>query len=124
MPVFFYIDPSILDDPGMAGARSIVLSYTFFRTGDMEVLNLADEVRKQQGGGGPGAPDDGTREKIRQWAENVAARTGVALPDSAPTQAPASGVIALTGAGASVPGSRSTSSGTAPAAPVVSPPLH
>ena len=64
----------------MAGARSIVLSYTFFRTGDMEVLSLADEVRKQQGGGGPGAPDDGTREKIKQWAEGVAARTGVPLP--------------------------------------------
>lgn len=80
--MFFYIDPSILDDPSMAGVRSIVLSYTFFRTGDMEVLSLADEVRKQQGGGGPGAPDDGTREKIKQWAEGVAARTGVPLPQT------------------------------------------
>ena len=82
--VFFYIDPSIVDDPTMANARSIVLSYTFFRTGDMQILDLADEVRKQQGGGGPGAPDDGTREKIKLWAEGMAERTGVALPSKEP----------------------------------------
>jgi hypothetical protein len=71
----------------MANVRSIVLSYTFFRTGDAEVLGLADEVRKQQGGGllAPGAaPDDGTREKIRQWAEGMAQMTGVAISEAGP----------------------------------------
>lgn len=31
MPVFFYIDPSIMDDPKMEDVDEIVLSYTFFQ---------------------------------------------------------------------------------------------
>lgn len=30
MPVFFYIDPEIMDDPKMELVDSITLSYTFF----------------------------------------------------------------------------------------------
>ena len=30
MPVFFYLDPSIAEDPLMADVREITLSYTFF----------------------------------------------------------------------------------------------
>jgi cytochrome c oxidase assembly protein subunit 11 len=32
MPVFFFIDPEIVDDPAMRNVNSIVLSYTFFKT--------------------------------------------------------------------------------------------
>lgn len=31
MPVFFFIDPDILDDPSMDGVNNITLSYTFFK---------------------------------------------------------------------------------------------
>ena len=33
MPVFFYIDPEIVDDPAMRNVSNITLSYTFFKTG-------------------------------------------------------------------------------------------
>ncbi len=34
MPVFFYIDPDILDDERLADVSSLTLSYTFFRSKD------------------------------------------------------------------------------------------
>ena len=34
MPVFFYIDPDIVNDPSMKNTTNITLSYTFFKTGD------------------------------------------------------------------------------------------
>lgn len=34
MPVFFFIDPEIIDDPAMANINNITLSYTFFKTGE------------------------------------------------------------------------------------------
>ena len=36
MPVFFYIDPEIVDDPAMSNVGNITLSYTFFKTGHEE----------------------------------------------------------------------------------------
>lgn len=34
MPVFFFLDPEFADDPAMKNVSSIVLSYTFFKTGE------------------------------------------------------------------------------------------
>jgi len=34
MPVFFYIDPDIVNDLSMQNVTNITLSYTFFKTGD------------------------------------------------------------------------------------------
>jgi len=36
MPVFFFIDPEIVDDPAMENVSNITLSYTFFKTGEEE----------------------------------------------------------------------------------------
>ena len=33
MPVTYFIDPAIMDDPGLDDVKEIVLSYTFFRSG-------------------------------------------------------------------------------------------
>jgi len=35
MPVFFFIDPEIMDDPGLKHVHNVTLSYTFFQT-DMD----------------------------------------------------------------------------------------
>ena len=46
MPVFFFIDPEMLDDPALTTCNTIVLSYTFFKTGeeDMPVSTTDIEV--------------------------------------------------------------------------------
>lgn len=38
MPVFFYIDPDIINDPYMVNIKDITLSYTFFEA--VEGLDL------------------------------------------------------------------------------------
>ena len=42
MPVLFYIDPALNDDPYMDDVKSITLSYTFFKT-ESEELEQAVE---------------------------------------------------------------------------------
>ena len=34
MPVFFFIDPEMLLDPSLCNVNNIILSYTFFKTGE------------------------------------------------------------------------------------------
>lgn len=43
MPVFFFIDPEIVDDPSMTGVHNITLSYTFFKTDDVDEDDVPDE---------------------------------------------------------------------------------
>jgi cytochrome c oxidase assembly protein subunit 11 len=38
MPVFFYVDPDILDDHRLDDVSSLTLSYTFFRAKDQLAL--------------------------------------------------------------------------------------
>lgn len=46
MPVFFYIDPEIIDDPAMNNVNSITLAYTFFKTGEEELSpGLSESVK-------------------------------------------------------------------------------
>jgi cytochrome c oxidase assembly protein Cox11 len=44
MPVFFYLDPDLLDDPRMANVDDIVLSYTFFSSKDQEIKYPGQQI--------------------------------------------------------------------------------
>lgn len=48
MPVLFYIDPEYSKDPQLGGTNDLLLSYTFFRSKDGEILELDEpiELRK------------------------------------------------------------------------------
>lgn len=48
MPVFFYIDPDIVNDPSMKNTTNITLSYTFFKTGD-EKDELTERQKEKEG---------------------------------------------------------------------------
>lgn len=48
MPLFFFIDPEFLDDPATKNIRSLTLSYTFFRTGDLDGEELAAYADEEQ----------------------------------------------------------------------------
>jgi hypothetical protein len=97
MPVFFYVDPAFLSDPAMESVKSITLSYTFFRTGEQEVTDIADEIKKKEAGSGVdggklGMGVDGpTSERVKRWTEEVAIKAGLGskLPGGAPVAAAA-----------------------------------
>ncbi len=46
MPVFFFIDPEILEDPALKNVNRITLSYTFFKTGEDD-LQPANKKEKE-----------------------------------------------------------------------------
>jgi len=48
MPVFFFIDPELADDPAMDNVNSIVLGYTFFKTDTEETINTEDKVKENK----------------------------------------------------------------------------
>lgn len=48
MPVFFFLDPEILDDPQVSYIRSITLSYTFFQTDEDEENDLEDDDEEEE----------------------------------------------------------------------------
>lgn len=100
--VFFYIDPAFLKDPAMDNVKSVTLSYTFFRTGDQEVIDIANEILKQDAGttGSIAGPEsDQTRERIRKWTQEVAKKTGVASSGETNTPGSSTGVAAAVPAG-------------------------
>ena len=57
MPVSFFIDPAILDDPQLKKLNDVTLSYTFFRAADDGAAeNKVGQVQNSQAGGAQPSP--------------------------------------------------------------------
>lgn len=50
MPVFFFLDPEMLDDPTMDSVNNVTLSYTFFQTAEEDAV-VEQEEEEEEGGG-------------------------------------------------------------------------
>ena len=48
MPVMFFIDPKIANDPDLADTNSVTLSYTFFKADSKALDNAVDAYTKQK----------------------------------------------------------------------------
>lgn len=64
MPLLFFIDRDVLDDPACRNVDNIVLSYTFFRFGDyfyswsVKLITFQRARRNEQGHLEPDAPEE------------------------------------------------------------------
>lgn len=61
MPVFFFIDPEIIDDPQVSYVKSVTLSYTFFQTDEDDDSEEEEEKLKDE-------DDDSEEEKVEASA--------------------------------------------------------
>lgn len=58
MPVLFFIDPAIDEDPGMKDVTTITLSYTFFKIDSRELERALEDFYNQPASGAPARKDD------------------------------------------------------------------
>eukprot|EP00904_Undaria_pinnatifida_P005313 jgi/Undpi1/1911/HiC_scaffold_12.g05298.m1 len=55
MPVFFFLDPEMLDDPVMDNVNNVTLSYTFFQTAEEDAVEEEeDDDEEEEEGEGDG----------------------------------------------------------------------
>lgn len=56
MPVFFFLDPEMLDDPTMDSVNNVTLSYTFFQTAEEHPVVEQDDEDESGLQAGKGKP--------------------------------------------------------------------
>lgn len=69
MPVFFFLDPEMLDDPAMDNVNNVTLSYTFFQTAEENAVEEEDEEEEKLEGSKQGGVVQASGESVtrRGW---------------------------------------------------------
>lgn len=76
MPVFFFLDPEMLEDPAMDNVNNVTLSYTFFQTAEEDAVDEEDDDEEEGEQGEDEARDASAGGDVAHGGQGQARRDG------------------------------------------------